>query len=255
MFFDTHAHYDSKAFSKDREALLAGLPEKGVSLVLNPGCDLETSQIAVDLADKFPHVYAAVGIHPSDSGGLDLEKAMEKLEQLAKHPKVKALGEMGLDYYWKENPEPQEQEAVFQAQLDLAKKLDLPVIVHDREAHGHCMEIVERHPGRGVFHCYSGSVEYAKKLVDLGWMLSFTGVITYKNARKSLEVLEAIPLEFLMLETDAPYLTPEPHRKSRNDSSFLPLAAQVLAGVKGISLEEVAEITMENGKRFFGISE
>lgn len=255
MYFDTHAHYDATAFSEDRDELLKKLPENHVSLVLNPGCDLESSKIAIQLAEKYPYIYAAVGIHPCECGGLEIPETMEKLQEMAQHPKVKAIGEIGLDFYWKENPSPEHQEAVFQAQLDLAKQLNLPVIVHDREAHDPCMKIVEKHGGTGVFHCYSGSTDYAKKLVDLGWMLSFTGVITYKNAKKALDVLKEIPLEHIMLETDAPYLTPEPNRRARNDSTHLPHTAAVLAEIKGISLEECAKITKENGKRFFQIEE
>ncbi len=256
MYFDTHAHYDAEAFSEDRDNILQGLPEKGISLVLNPGCDLASSKVAVELAEKYSHVYGAVGIHPSESGFVELEAletTMEELKTLASHPKVKAIGEIGLDYYWKENPPSPHQEAVFQGQLKLAEELKLPVIVHDREAHDPCLQIVQQHQGIGVFHCYSGSVEYAKKLVDLGWMLSFTGVITYKNAKKSLEVLKEIPIEYLMLETDAPYLTPEPNRRKRNDSSYLHDTAKVLAEIKGITVEECANITLENGKRFFNI--
>ncbi|MFI3249431.1 MAG: TatD family hydrolase [Eubacteriales bacterium] len=253
MFFDTHAHYDDQKFDEDRETLLASLPEQSISLVLNPGCDIETSKIAISLADRFEHVYAGVGIHPSECGGLDLNTTISELENLSNHPKVKAIGEIGLDFYWEENPSPEIQEEFFHAQMALAKKLKLPVIIHDREAHKACLDIVQQYDVSGVYHCYSGGVDHAKILIDRGWMLSFTGVITYKNARKTLEVLDFLPIEHIMLETDSPYLAPVPFRGKRNDSRYLPHIAQVVADCKGISLEECAKITKDNGKRFFHI--
>ncbi len=254
--FDTHAHYDSGAFNADRAEVLTALPEKGVELVLNPGCDLESSRTAVELAGKFPHVYAAVGVHPSDCGDWKEERDIPALRALAACPKVKAVGEIGLDYHWKDNPPRERQQAVFHAQLELARELSLPVIVHDREAHQDCLRIVREHREvTGVYHCYSGSLEDAKTLVKLGWMLSFTGVITYKNARKALEVAEWLPMDRIMIETDSPYLTPEPFRGKRNDSGYVHLVAETIARVKGLEPEEVARITLENGKRFFRIDE
>ena len=253
--FDTHAHYDSGAFNADRMEVLASLGEQGVELVLNPGCDLDSSRTAVSLADRFPFVYAAVGVHPSDCAGF-AQESLDSLRSLAVHPKVRAVGEIGLDYYWKDNPPPEFQQKVFHAQLELAQELDLPVIVHDREAHRDCLEAVKAHPQvTGVYHCYSGSLEDAKTLVKLGWTLSFTGVVTYKNARKSLEVIQWLPMERIMIETDSPYLTPEPFRGKRNDSGYVYRVAETIAQVKGMDPEEVAEITLENGKRFFGIEE
>ena len=250
--FDTHAHYDSGAFNADRLELLAGMPQQDVALIVNPGCDLETSRTVVELADRFPFVYAAVGVHPSDCGPWQ-DSWVDELKALAAHPKVKAIGEIGLDYYWKEGPRDLQKE-VFRAQLQLAKVLDLPVIVHDREAHADCLAIVREFPGvRGVFHCYSGSAEDAKTLVKLGWHLSFTGTITFKNARKAPEVIAAVPLERIMVETDSPYLTPEPFRGKRNDSGKVHLVAEAIARVKGMDPEEAAKITLENGKRFFRI--
>lgn len=255
MFFDTHAHYDADAFDEDREELLCSLPSQGVDLVLNPGCDVETSRKAVSYAEKYPHVYAAVGIHPSECGGVDLGNALGILKDLAEtHEKVRAIGEIGLDFYWDENPSSEEQHSIFRGQMSLAETLKLPVIIHDREAHEPCLKVVEEYKNvTGVYHCYSGSVEYSKILVNMGYMLSFTGVITYKNARKTLEVLDYLPLDRIMLETDSPYLTPVPFRGKRNDSTKLVHTAQVLADVKGISLEECGRITTENGKRFFQI--
>lgn len=254
MFFDTHAHYDSGAFNADRQALLAALPQQGVCLVLNPGCDLPSSQTAVSLARQFDHVYAAVGVHPSDCETYN-QTVEDALFALAQFEKVRAIGEIGLDYHWKDNAPAQVQQAVFHKQMQLARRLSLPVIIHDREAHQDCLAVVRQYPDvTGVYHCYSGSLEDAKTLVSLGWMLSFTGVITYKNARKALEVIEWLPLEHIMIETDAPYLTPEPHRGKRNDSGYVHLVCETIAGLKGISVEEAAKATLENGKRFFGIA-
>ena len=253
--FDTHAHYDSGAFNADRLEVLSSMPGQGVELILNPGCDLDSSKTAVELADRFPFVYAAVGVHPSDCQGFSQDTA-DALRALAAHPKVKAIGEIGLDYYWKENPPRDFQQQVFHTQLELAEELKLPVIVHDREAHRDCLEVVRAHPkATGVYHCYSGSLEDARTLVKLGWMLSFTGVVTYKNARKSLEVIQWLPMDRIMIETDSPYLTPEPIRGRRNDSGYVHRVAETIAQVKGLEVEEVARITLENGKRFFGIEE
>ena len=253
--FDTHAHYDSGAFNADRLEVLASMPEAGVELILNPGCDLPSSQTAVELAEKFPFVYAAVGVHPSDCEGFS-QNTLDGLRTLAARPKVRAVGEIGLDYYWKDNPPREFQREVFHAQLELAEELQLPVIVHDREAHQDCLEVVRAHPKvTGVYHCYSGSLEDAKTLVKLGWMLSFTGVVTYKNARRSLEVIDWLPMDRIMIETDSPYLTPEPFRGKRNDSRKVYRVAETIAQVKGLEAEEAARITLENGKRFFGIEE
>ena len=241
--FDTHAHYDSGAFNADRLELLASMPEQGVELILNPGCDLESSRTAVELSQRFPF----------DCGGWE-DSWLEELRALAACPKVKAVGEIGLDYYWKENPPREFQQQVFHKQLELAETLDLPVIVHDREAHHDCLEVVRAHPkARGVYHCYSGSLEDAKVLVKLGWMLSFTGTITYKNARKALDVIEWLPMDRIMIETDSPYLTPEPFRGKRNDSGKVHLVAETIARVKGLEPAEVIQITRDNGTRFFQI--
>ena len=251
--FDTHAHYDSGAFNADRLEVLASMPGEGVELILNPGCELDSSRTAVELSERFPFVYAAVGVHPSDCGEWQ-DSWLEELKALAAHEKVKAIGEIGLDYYWKENPPREFQQQVFRKQMELAQELDLPVIIHDREAHQDCLSIVREYPGvRGVYHCYSGSLEDAKVLVKLGWMLSFTGVVTYKNARKSLEVIQWLPMDRIMIETDSPYLTPEPFRGKRNDSGKVHLVAEKIAQVKNMEAEEVARITLENGKRFFNI--
>ncbi len=254
MLFDTHAHYYDEAFDADRDQVLSALPGAGVGLVLCPGCDIPTSQASLELAEKYPHVYAAVGIHPENLDGVSLDH-LDQIEAMAAHPKVKAIGEIGLDYYWVKDEEGQKRERdFFDAQLDLAEKLDLPAIVHDREAHKDSLDLVKAHPNaRGVFHCYSGSVEVAKTLVILGWTLSFTGVITFKNARKAIEVLEWAPLDRVMIETDAPYMAPEPYRGKRNDSRYVSRMAETIAAVKGLPVEEVVRITTENGRRLFGI--
>ena len=253
--FDTHAHYDSGAFNADRDGVLAALPAAGVTLVVNPGCDLESSRQAVALAERFPHVYAAVGIHPSDCGGCG-ETEFEELKALCRHEKVVAIGEIGLDYYWQDNPPREFQQMVFRRQIELALALDLPIIVHDREAHGDSLALVLEYPAlRGVFHCFSGSPEMAEALIKRGWYLGIDGPITYKNARKALEVIDWLPMDRIMIETDSPYLTPEPFRGKRNDSGKVHLVAEQIARVKGMDPEEVARITLENGKRFFKIEE
>ena len=253
MLFDTHAHYDDERFDGDREVLLASMPEKNVGLIVNPGCDIPSSRVAVELAGKFDFVYAAVGIHPENCADFESEQ-IEKLRELAKEPKVVAIGEIGLDYYWAENPPKDLQQKVLRRQLLLAQELRLPVIIHDRDAHADTMAIVREFPQvRGVFHCFAGSTEMARELIGMGWMLSFNGAATFKNARKAPEVIAAVPLEKLMIETDAPYLTPVPHRGERNDSSYVRFVAEKIAEIKGLSPEEVERVTWENGRRFFGI--
>lgn len=252
--FDTHAHYDADAFDADRLEVLASMPGQGVELILNPGCDLKSSQTAVELAERLPFVYAAVGVHPEECADWDAEHDIPALEALAQNPKVRAIGEIGLDYHWPDNPPRELQQQVFHVQLELAEKLDLPVIVHDREAHADCLAIVREFPGvRGVFHCYSGSAEDAKTLVKLGWHLSFTGTITFKNARKAPEVIAAVPLERIMVETDAPYMAPTPFRGKRCDSRYVYRMAETIAEIKGLTPAEVEQATTENGKALFAI--
>lgn len=252
MLFDTHAHYTDQAFDADRDAVLSALPGAGVGLVLCPGCDLPTSREAIALAERYPFVYAAAGVHPEDALGLPADW-LDQVREMAGHPRVKAIGEIGLDYYWKEVPRDL-QRKVFRAQLALAGELDLPVIVHDREAHADCLAIVKEFPGvRGVFHCYSGSAEDARTLIKLGWHLSFTGTITFKNARKAPEVIAAVPMERLMVETDAPYMAPVPYRGKRCDSRYVYRMAETIAEIKGLSREAVERITTENGMRLFDI--
>lgn len=254
MLFDTHAHYDDAQFDADRESLLASLPQTDVGLVLNPGCTVESSRRAVALARAFPHVYAAVGIHPEECGDF-VPEHIQLLRQLAKdEPKVVAIGEVGLDYYWPENPPRPLQQEVLRQQMALARELELPVILHDREAHADSMAIIREFPEvRGVFHCFSGSVEMARELVERGWYLSFGGAVTFKNARRAPEVVRAIPIERLLIETDAPYMTPVPHRGKRNDSRYVALVAEKLAQLLERSPQELARISWDNGCRLFGI--
>ncbi len=254
MFFDTHAHYDDECFAQDRDALLESLPQSGVDLVVNAGTDIPTSHFGLELAEKYDFIYAAVGVHPHEAKSLTIDTITE-LTELTQRPKAVAIGEIGLDYHYDFSPR-QQQCHVFRMQMELAQELGLPVIVHDRDAHEDCMKIVREFPDvRGVFHCYSGSREMGHELLKMGWYLSFTGSITFKNARRALELVAEMPLERLMLETDCPYLTPEPHRGSRNDSRFLPYIGEKVAQLRGMPLEEVARVTKENGKRFFGIVE
>ena len=253
MLFDTHAHYDDEAFDADRDAVLTALPGQGVGLVLNPGCDVESSRKAVQYAAAYPHVYAAVGIHPENCGGYTAGD-LAALRQLAQQPKTAAIGEIGLDYYWAENPPRDLQQQVLRDQLALAGELALPVIIHDREAHADTLAIVREFPGvTGVFHCFSGSPEMARELLKMGWYLGFDGPVTYKNARRAPEVAAVMPLDRMLIETDSPYMAPVPYRGKRNDSGYVHLIAEKLAEWKGVTPEEMARVTTENGKRLFRI--
>lgn len=253
MLFDTHAHMDDRRFDADREAVLLGLREKGVGLVMNPGCSLDSSRNAIALAEQYDFVYAAVGSHPDVADEVN-EAVLAEYEKLCKlHPKVKAIGEIGIDYHYEDIPRDLQLKA-FRLQMELARAVKLPVIVHEREAHEDGMAVVREFPEvTGVFHCYSGSAEMAKVLVDRGWYIGFTGVITFKNARRAIETIEAIPLERIVLETDCPYMAPEPFRGKRNDPGYLYRMAEKLAEVKGISVEEARAATAENGRRLYGI--
>lgn len=252
MYFDSHAHLDDRRFDEDREQIFAELPARGVGLIMNIGCDLESSLQSVALAHRYPFVYAAVGSHPDDAAQVD-EARLALYRQLCFDEKVKAIGEIGLDYHY-EDPTRDVQLPAFRKQLELARELGLPVIVHEREAHADGMELIRQFPEvTGVFHCYSGSLEQAKELVKRGWYIGFTGVITFKNARKAVEVAEWLPLDRILIETDCPYMAPEPHRGRRNDSRLVPLVAAKLAEIKGLSLEEMGEITTENARRLFRI--
>ena len=252
-FFDTHAHYDDAAFDADRDAVLSALPARGIALALDPGCDLASSRTAVALAERYDFLWAAVGIHPENCAGLP-DDALEQIRALARHPRAVAIGEIGLDYHWEENPPRALQQEVFRRQLALAEELDLPVIVHDRDAHGDSLALVREFPRvRGVFHCFSGSPETAEELLRRGWYLGFDGPVTYKNARRAAEVAAVTPADRILLETDSPYLAPVPHRGCRNDSANLPCIAEKLAEWRGVPAAELAEQALQNGKRLFGI--
>ena len=253
MLFDTHAHMDDRAFDEDREQLLAALPEQGIGLVLNPGCSLESSRNVDLLTKQYDYIYGAVGSHPDVADEVN-EAVLEEYRELCKqNPKIKAIGEIGLDYHYEDIPQEIQQKA-FRMQMELARELDMPVIVHERDAHEDSMKIVEEFPEvRGVFHCYSGSAEMAKWLVARGWYIGFTGVLTFKNARKALEVAASIPLDRIVLETDCPYMSPEPFRGKRNDPGKLYRMAERLAELRNLSVEEIHQITMENGRKLYRI--
>lgn len=253
--FDTHAHYTDRAFDRDRGELLRALREADVGAVVVPGVDVESSRAAVALAEKYDFVYAAVGLHPEDCAGAGGPE-LEAVRAMCGHPKVVAVGEIGLDYYWEENPPRAFQQEIFRRQLELAREMSLPVIVHDREAHGDSLAMVRDYPEvRGVFHCYSGSPEMAEELFRRGWYLGFDGPVTYKNARRAPETAAAAPMNRIVVETDSPYLSPVPHRGRRNDSRNLPYIVEKLAEWKGVSPEEMTRQTWENGLRLFGLEE
>ena len=253
MLFDTHAHMDDRAFDADRDVLLSDLPNQGIELLMNPGCSLESSRNAVKLANQYDYIYAAVGSHPDAADEVN-EEVLEEYKKLCKlNDKVKAIGEIGLDYHYEDIPRDLQKKA-FRAQMALAAELDLPAIVHERDAHEDGMAIVRQFGQvKGVFHCYSGSVEMARQLVELGWYIGFTGVLTFKNARKAVEVAASIPLVRIVLETDCPYMAPDPFRGKRNDPGKLYRMAEKLAEIRGLSVEEIHRITVENGKRLYRI--
>ncbi len=253
MLFDTHAHMDDRAFDTDREALIASLPTQGVGLVMNPGCSLASSRNVDLLTRKYPHLYGAVGSHPDAADEVNEEVLEEYRRLIRENEKIKAIGEIGLDYHYEDIPR-EVQKRAFRMQLALAKELDLPVIVHERDAHEDGMKFVEEFPEvTGVFHCYSGSAEMAKWLVDRGWYIGFTGVLTFKNARKAVETAASIPLDRIVLETDCPYMSPEPFRGKRNDPTKLCRMAEKLAEIRGLTVEQVQDITLENGRRLYRI--
>ena len=253
MLFDTHAHMDDRAFDGDREDLLAALPGQGIALVMNPGCSLASSRNVVKIAAEHDYVYAAVGSHPDVADEVN-EAVIEEYRMLCKqNSKIKAIGEIGLDYHYEDIPREIQQRA-FRMQMELARELKLPVIIHERDAHEDGMAVIREFPDvTGVFHCYSGSAEMARQLVDRGWYIGFTGVLTFKNARKAVEVASSIPLERIVLETDCPYMAPEPFRGKRNDPGKLYRMAEKLAEIRGLSVEEIHAITVENGKKLYKI--
>lgn len=251
MLFDTHAHLDDARFDGDRDSLIPLLPALGVSNVVNVGANMASSQKSIDLADQYDFIYAAVGVHPHDSKNMTDDDLIQ-LAKWVRHKKVVAIGEIGLDYYYNHSPK-EEQQHWFRKQLQLAQSLDFPVIIHDRDAHGDCLNILSEFSVTGIFHCYSGSVEMAREVLNMGFYLSFGGPLTYKNARKTVEAAEYAPLDRILIETDCPYLSPDGHRGERNNPAFMRVTAQKLADIKGVSLEEIAEITANNAKRVYRI--
>lgn len=252
MYFDTHAHLDDEKFDADREEIIEHIKSEGVSLVVNIGADMESSKTTVELAEKYDFIYAAVGVHPYDEPDLT-DDDISELKQLAKSVKVVAIGEIGLDYHFPDTDKEGQKEG-FRKQIALAKELNLPYVVHDRDSHQDCYDIIkESGYFRGVMHCFSGSSEFAKQMTDLGFYISFAGTVTFKNAKKVKEAAKTVPIDRILIETDCPYLSPEPNRGKRNNPANVRYTAEVLAEIKGISLDEMAKITMENGKRFYGI--
>ena len=252
MLFDTHAHMNDPVFDQDRDEILQSLAGQCVGLVMNPGCSYENSLQAIEIAERYPFVYAAVGTHPDTADEVD-EALIEKYRRLCSHEKVKAIGEIGVDYYYETIPREIQLNA-FRLQMELARETGLPVIIHERDAHDDGMRMVKEFPDvTGVFHCYSGSAEMARQLVKMGWYIGFTGVLTFKNARKAVETAQSIPLVRIVLETDCPFMAPEPFRGKRNHPGYLHRMAERLAELRGLSVEEVTAITTENGKRLYRI--
>lgn len=250
--FDTHAHLDDRRYDGDRSEVISSLPHEGVALVCNIGADLEGSRAAIALAQQYPFVYASVGVHPYDAEEMT-EADLEELRQLAASPKVVALGEIGLDYHWEECRR-EEQKYWFSRQMELAGELDLPVIIHDRDAHADTLSVLRQFPKvKGIMHCYSGSAEMAKEVLELGYYISFSGTVTYKNARKVAEAALIVPDDRILIETDSPYLSPDGYRGKRNEPKRVEVTCRKLAELRGVSFEEMAALTMENGKRIYGI--
>ena len=251
MIFDTHAHYDDSQFEKDRDMVLASMPELGVGTIVNVSASYDSCRQAVALAEKYPFVYAAVGIHPDEVGALN-EETFAEMKKLFQHKKVVAVGEIGLDYYWDNEPHDVQQEW-FIRQVELARELDLPVLIHSREAAADTMYVMKTYAQglRGVIHCYSYSREMAEEYVKMGFYIGIGGVVTFKNAKKLKEVAKAVPLKRIVLETDCPYMAPEPFRGRRNQSSYLRYVAEKIAELKDISTEEVIAVTEENARKLY----
>lgn len=254
MIFETHAHYDDERFDNDRDELVSSLPFKGIDKVINVGASIESTRTTLELAHKYEFVYAAVGVHPSDIDGLN-EETFKWLHEVAKDKKTVAIGEIGLDYYWEKDSEVQKlQKYWFRRQMELVKEVDLPVIIHSRDAAADTMDLMKEADMqgiRGVIHCYSYSKEMAAEFVKMGYYIGVGGVVTFKNSKKLKETVEAIPLERILLETDCPYMAPEPHRGKRNDSTYIPYMVAEIARLKDISEDEVKKVTYENAKKLF----
>ncbi len=254
MIFETHAHYDDERFAEDRDTLLASMPERGIGRIINVGSTLVSTKETLAIAQNYPYVYAAVGVHPSEIGDLN-EEMFAWLKEQTRQEKTVAVGEIGLDYYWDKEPEVQKaQRYWFKRQMELAREETLPVIIHSRDAAEDTMRLMQEIHAEeipGVIHCYSYSKEMALEFVKMGYRIGVGGVVTFKNARKLKETVEAVPMEAILLETDCPYMAPEPHRGTRNDSSNIPYVVNTIAQIKGISTDEVEQITWENAMRLF----
>jgi TatD DNase family protein len=255
MLIDTHAHLDSPKFDNDRDEVITRALQAGIDTIVNIGFNRETIPSTMALAEQYPFIYAAIGWHPTDAVDMKLEEDLAWIEQLCGHPKVVAIGEIGLDYFWDTSPK-ELQHTVFREQIRLARRLNKPIVIHNRDAHEDIIRLLKEEKASevgGIMHCFSGSWETAKQCLDLNFHISFGGPVTFKNARVPKEVLERVPLDRLLLETDAPYLTPHPHRGQRNESAYVRLVAETAAQIKGVSLEEIAIITSENARRCLGI--
>ncbi len=254
MLFDSHCHVDDEAYAADRSELIEGLPGKGIDLIMEIGADMESSRRATVLAKRYSFIYAAVGVHPHDSKEMT-EKDIEELALLATEPKVKAIGEIGLDYHYPDTHKPS-QKKWFQRQMELAMELSMPVIIHDRDSHADCLDIIRKFDIKksgGVMHCFSGSVEMAKEVIKMGMVISLGGPVTFKNARYSVDVAREIPLDKILIETDSPYLAPEPLRGKRNSPEYVRYIAEKIAEIKGETFETVARVTKENAMKLFKI--
>ncbi len=249
--FDSHAHYHDARFDEDRDELLSKLLSMGVGAVLTAAEDLDSSEFSIRLAERYDYIYAAAGIHPHCSDGLPGDY-LDRLREYCRNSRVVAIGETGLDYYYDYSPR-DVQKKVFTAQLELARELSLPIIIHDRDAHGDMMDILRKYRPRGVVHCFSGSAEMARELCSMGMYIGFTGNVTFKNAKKVLLAASAADIDLLLVETDCPYMAPEPFRGRRCDSSMIDISAAVLAGIRGISKEELLDITFRNAKKLYGV--
>lgn len=249
IIFDTHAHYDDSSFDEDRDELLSIMPKSGVKCVINQGIDISTSKFSIELAEKYDYIYAAVGIQPQE---VYKEENLDEIKKLASHPKVVAIGEIGLEYHYDVAPR-ELQIKYFEEQIKIANEVDLPIVVHNREAHLDTLTVLKRTPSNkvGVIHCFSGSVETAREFLNLGYYLGFDGPITFKNAKNALEVLEYIPLDKILVETDAPYLTPIPFRGNRNNSMYIKYIIEKIAEIKKISINELENILIKNSLNLF----
>lgn len=254
MIFETHAHYDDEAFDDDRDTLLSSMQEHGIGLIVNVGASLKSTTASILLAEKYPFVYAAAGVHPNETAELN-EESFAGLREQCSHRKVVAVGEIGLDYYWDE-PSHEIQKMWFARQLELARQIRKPVIIHSRDAAKDTFDMMTAHKAGeigGVVHCFSYSAEMAQEYVKMGFYIGVGGVVTFKNGRKLKEVVEAIPMEKILLETDSPYLSPEPNRGKRNSSLNIPYIAQTIAEIKGIPYDEVIAVTEANARRMYRI--